>query len=76
MPQLILHFFGGKLNQLPAIATPTVLLDATTLPATVTAAIAEVSDAPLAHELGMLAQEFQYKRMLKLIHGVDQNEQT
>jgi len=37
----------------------------------VTAALADVPDAPLAHALAMLANEFQYNRMLQLILSVE-----
>ena len=39
-------------------------------------ALAEVPDASLAHALEMLANEFQYNRMLHLIQDVDRKEQT
>ena len=42
----------------------------------VTAALAEVQDAPLAHALEMLANEFQYGRMLRLIQGGERKEST
>ena len=44
--------------------------------AAVTAALAEVPDAPLAHALEMLANEFQYSRMLHLIQGIDRKAPT
>ena len=39
-------------------------------------ALAELPDASLAHALEMLANEFQYNRMLHLIQDVDRKEQT
>ncbi len=44
--------------------------------AAVTAALDAVPDAPLAHALAMLANEFQYKRMLHLIRDSDRKEST
>jgi CheY-like chemotaxis protein len=43
---------------------------------TVMNAIGEVPDVPLAHALEMMANEFQYNRMLHLIQDVDRKEQT
>ncbi len=43
---------------------------------TVTNAIGAVPDVPLAHALEMMANEFQYNRMLHLIQDVDRKEQT
>ncbi|WP_177307322.1 ATP-binding response regulator [Pseudoduganella namucuonensis] len=42
--------------------------------AAVTAAIAEVGDASLAHALATLANEFQYTRILRLLQGANQKE--
>jgi len=39
-------------------------------------ALAELPDVPLSHALEMLANEFQYNRMLHLIQDVDRKEQT
>ncbi len=43
---------------------------------TVANAIGAVPDVPLAHALEMMANEFQYNRMLHLIQDVDRKEQT
>ncbi len=79
-------------EEVPAARHPSVPVDATTLPAAlrsaleqalirldtaaVAHAIAEVPDAPLAHALAMLADEFQYNRMLQLIQDIDRKEHT